>query len=59
MNCIKELPSPFRSVFNLHAIEGYSHEEIAKILGIACSTSRANYFRARTLLQEKIKLIYK
>ncbi|MDR3287515.1 MAG: sigma-70 family RNA polymerase sigma factor [Prevotellaceae bacterium] len=59
MNYIKELPAPFRSVFNLHAIEGYSHEEIAKILGIACSTSRANYFRARTLLQEKIKLMYK
>ncbi|MDR1985201.1 MAG: sigma-70 family RNA polymerase sigma factor [Prevotellaceae bacterium] len=59
MNCIKELPVPFRSVFNLYAIEGYSHEEISKILGIASSTSRANYFKARILLQEKIKSIYK
>jgi RNA polymerase sigma-70 factor (ECF subfamily) len=59
MNCVKELPTLFRSVFNLHAIEGYSHEEIAKILGIASATSRSNYFRARILLQEKVKSIYK
>ncbi|MDR2293240.1 MAG: sigma-70 family RNA polymerase sigma factor [Prevotellaceae bacterium] len=56
---ISELPASFRSVFNLHAIEGYSHDEIAKILGIAQTTVRANYSRARILLQKKIRLMYK
>ncbi|MDR1552773.1 MAG: sigma-70 family RNA polymerase sigma factor [Prevotellaceae bacterium] len=56
---IRELPKSFRSVFNLHAIEGYSHSEIAKRLGITHSASRAAYFRARVLLKEKIKLMYK
>ncbi|MDR2652765.1 MAG: RNA polymerase sigma factor [Prevotellaceae bacterium] len=59
MSFIRELPKSFRSVFNLHAIEGYSHEEIAKKLGITNSAARAAYFRARILLQEKIKLMYK
>ncbi|MDR1199505.1 MAG: sigma-70 family RNA polymerase sigma factor [Prevotellaceae bacterium] len=59
MNLIKELPVSFRSVFNLHAIEGYSHDEIAAILGITSPTSRSNYFKARTLLQQKIKSRYK
>ena len=57
LNCVKNLPAPFRSVFNLYAIEGYSHEEIAKMLGITSSTSRANYFKAKIILQGKIKLI--
>ncbi|MDR0753923.1 MAG: sigma-70 family RNA polymerase sigma factor [Prevotellaceae bacterium] len=56
---IGELPASFRSVFNLHAIEGYSHDEIAKILGIAQTTVRSNYSRARILLQKKIRLMYK
>jgi RNA polymerase sigma-70 factor (ECF subfamily) len=59
MNFVRELPVSFRSVFNLHAIEGYSHDEIAGILGITCSASRSNYFKARMLLQGKIKSRYK
>jgi RNA polymerase sigma-70 factor (ECF subfamily) len=59
LNCIKRLPASFRSVFNLYAIEGYSHEEIAKLLGITSSTSRANYFRARAILQKKVEQMYK
>ncbi|MDR2065889.1 MAG: sigma-70 family RNA polymerase sigma factor [Prevotellaceae bacterium] len=59
MNLISELPTSFRNVFNLYAIEGYSYYEIAKILGITLAAVRANYSRARILLQKKIKLIYK
>ncbi|MDR1340662.1 MAG: sigma-70 family RNA polymerase sigma factor [Prevotellaceae bacterium] len=58
MKCITELPSGFRTVFNMFAIEGYSHAEIAELLGIQEGTSRSQYARARTLLQQKIlKLI--
>ncbi|MDR3245234.1 MAG: sigma-70 family RNA polymerase sigma factor [Prevotellaceae bacterium] len=54
MQCIAELPQGFRTVFNMFAIEGYSHAEIAERLGIQESTSRSQYARARTLLQQKI-----
>ncbi|MDR0419982.1 MAG: sigma-70 family RNA polymerase sigma factor [Prevotellaceae bacterium] len=59
MNLVKELPMSFRSVFNLHAIEGYSHDEVAVILGIKPSAVRSNYFKARILLQKKIESRYK
>lgn len=52
---IQELPQGYRSVFNLYAIEDYSHKEISQMLGIAEGTSRSQYIRARLLLQEKIK----
>jgi RNA polymerase sigma-70 factor (ECF subfamily) len=54
MECIMELPSGFRTVFNMFAIEGYSHAEIAEQLGIQEGTSRSQYARARVLLQQKI-----
>jgi RNA polymerase sigma-70 factor (ECF subfamily) len=54
MKCIAELPSGFRTVFNMFAVEGYSHAEIAERLGIHEGTSRSQYARARTLLQQKI-----
>jgi RNA polymerase sigma-70 factor (ECF subfamily) len=57
LNFVKNLPEPFRSIFNLYAIEGYSHVEIAEMLNITSATSRSNYFRARLILQSKIKLI--
>jgi RNA polymerase sigma-70 factor (ECF subfamily) len=58
MQCITELPVGFRTVFNMFAIEGYSHAEIAEQLGIQEGTSRSQYARARTLLQQKVlKLI--
>ncbi|MDR1582584.1 MAG: sigma-70 family RNA polymerase sigma factor [Prevotellaceae bacterium] len=60
MKCITELPLGFRTVFNMFAIEGYSHAEIAEQLGIQEGTSRSQYARARTLLQQKVlKLIKK
>jgi len=54
MQCISELPQGFRTVFNMFAIEGYSHSEIAEQLGIQEGTSRSQYARARGILQQKI-----
>ncbi|MGP9800625.1 RNA polymerase sigma factor [Rheinheimera sp. NSM] len=49
---IQRLPPQARAVFVLFALEGYQHREIAALLGIAEGTSKAQYFRARQLLQE-------
>lgn len=54
MAMVQELPPSLRTVFNLLAIEGYSHKEIAAKLQIEESTSRAHYMRARRWLQQKI-----
>ena len=48
---IEELPIGYRSVFNLYAIEGYSHKEIGDLLGISENTSKSQLSRARTYLQ--------
>ncbi len=56
---INQLPEGYRLVFNLYAIEGYSHAEIAKMLEIQESTSRSQLTKARKLLNEKIRKIYK
>lgn len=49
---IQRLPAQAKAVFILFALEGYQHQEIAVMLGIAEGTSKAQYFRARQLLQE-------
>lgn len=51
---IQRLPDGYRLVFNMYAIEGYSHDEIGAKLGIAASTSRSQYTRARNLLMKRI-----
>jgi RNA polymerase sigma-70 factor (ECF subfamily) len=51
---IAELPSGYRMVFNLYAIDGYSHKEIAGQLGISENTSKSQLSRARTLLQKNL-----
>jgi RNA polymerase sigma factor (sigma-70 family) len=51
---IQGLTTQCRTVFNLFAIEGYSHKEIAQLLGITEGASKANYFRARSVLREKL-----
>ncbi|MCM1028519.1 MAG: sigma-70 family RNA polymerase sigma factor [Pseudoflavonifractor sp.] len=51
---IKDLPAGYRAVFNLFAIEGYSHKEIASMLGIRESTSASQYHRARSLLARRL-----
>ncbi len=54
MKLVQELPDGFRLVFNLFAIEGYSHKEISEMLHITESTSRSQYTRAKQLLQRRI-----
>jgi len=55
---IQTLTPRYRMVFNLYAIEGYSHQEIGEELGISIGTSKSNLSRARVILQEKIKNMY-
>jgi len=52
---IAALPEGARTVFVLHDIEGYRHEEIAELAGIAVGTSRAHLHRARSLLREVLQ----
>ena len=49
---IDALPDGYRMVFNLFAIEGFKHSEIAKKLGVSESTSKSQLFKARKLLQQ-------
>lgn len=55
MNCIAQLPNGYRTVFNLFALEGYSHKEIAEMLNIKESTSRSQFIRAREVLQKNVQ----
>lgn len=50
---LQKLPPSYRTVFNLYVIEGYSHEEIARMLNIATGTSKSNLFKAK----EQLKII--
>lgn len=54
LKMISELPSGYRIVFNLFAIDGYSHKEIAAQLGISENTSKSQLSRARTYLQKLV-----
>lgn len=51
---IQQLPPAYRIIFNLYAIDGYSHEEIAEMVGISASTSRSNLHKARRKLQQML-----
>jgi RNA polymerase sigma factor (sigma-70 family) len=51
---IRELPPKYRMVFNLYAIEGYSHREIGTMLNISEGTSKSNLSRARIILQRRV-----
>ena len=55
---IRTLSPRYRMVFNLYAIEGYSHQEISSQMGISVGTSKSNLSRARAILQQKIRNIY-
>jgi RNA polymerase sigma-70 factor (ECF subfamily) len=54
LEMIQSLPQGCRIVFNMFAIEGFSHKEIAEMLGISEGTSKSQYARARSLLQSKL-----
>jgi RNA polymerase sigma-70 factor (ECF subfamily) len=52
LNIIRTIPEGYRVVFNLFAIEGYSHKEIAERLGVTESTSKSQYSRAKKMLRK-------
>jgi RNA polymerase sigma-70 factor (ECF subfamily) len=54
MEIIRELPPRYRIVFNLFAIEGYSHKEISGMMSISEGTSKSNLSRARVILQRRV-----
>lgn len=54
MELIQDLPPRYKMVFNLYAIDGYNHKEIAEIMDINEGTSKSNLSRARKILQNKI-----
>ncbi len=58
LKLVQELSPQYRMVFNLYAIEGYSHKEICEKLDIKEGTSKSNLSRAREILKEKIKDYY-
>jgi RNA polymerase sigma factor (sigma-70 family) len=55
---IQQLPTGYQTIFNLHAVEGYSHVEIGELLGITDGTSRSQYARARALMIVWVKKYY-
>src|SRR4029078_1880486 len=58
-NAIEQLPTGYKNVFVLHDVEGFEHEEVAKILGCSVGTSKSQLHKARlklhTLLKKKAK----
>lgn len=54
LSTIQELPDRYRMVFNLYALDGYSHKEISQMLDITTGTTKSNLARARMILKEKI-----
>ena len=62
VECIRMLPIGYRTVLNLYAIEGFSHKEISNMLDIEESTSRSQYTRAKSMLEDILvrkNIIYK
>jgi RNA polymerase sigma factor (sigma-70 family) len=58
LQIIQNLTPRYRVVFNLYALEGYSHKEISEMLQISEGTSKSNLSRARAILQEKVNKYY-
>ena len=56
LQIIQELPDRYRLVFNLYAIDDYSHKEISEHLKISIGTSKSNLSRAKNILKQKIEL---
>ena len=55
LDMIRELPTGCQVIFNLYAVEGYNHREIAKKLNISEGTSKSQFARAKSLLQKSLK----
>jgi RNA polymerase sigma factor (sigma-70 family) len=58
-NVIRDLPHGYRLIFNLYAIEGYKHKEIAEMLEIDVNTSKSQYSRAKALIRRKLGTLRK
>lgn len=56
LKLMSKMPDGYRMVFNMYAIEGYSHKEIAEELNISVGTSKSQYSRSRAYLQNLIEL---
>ena len=56
MDLVQSMPDGYRLVFNLYAIEGYSHKEIAKKLGISEGTSKSQLARGRAYLKKRLEV---
>jgi RNA polymerase sigma factor (sigma-70 family) len=56
---LNELPAGYRMVFNLYAVEGYKHKEIAELLGIDTNTSKSQYSRAKAVIRDKLEKLGK
>lgn len=54
LRIVQSLPDGYRTIFNLFAMEGYSHKEISAMLGISEGTSKSQYSRAKTILQKLV-----
>jgi RNA polymerase sigma-70 factor (ECF subfamily) len=52
---VQELSPGYRTVFNMYVVEGYTHKEIADMLGISEGTSKSQLSRAKVILQEMVK----
>ena len=52
---VNELSPGYKQVFNMHVIEGYSHKEIADVLGITEGTSKSQLARAKLILQDLVR----
>ncbi|MDD2634460.1 MAG: RNA polymerase sigma factor [Bacteroidales bacterium] len=57
LSCINKLPPGFKMIFNMYAIEGYKHREIAEMLDISIGTSKSQYSRARVILQNNLNAL--
>lgn len=57
LNMVQKLSQGYRMVFNLFAIEGYSHQEIADMLGVSINTSKTQLFKARQHIIAEIRAI--
>lgn len=55
LNLIQQLPNQYRLVFNLYVLDGFSHKEIAAMLGISEGTSKSNLSRARMTLKKRLE----
>ena len=56
---LNELPRGYRMIFNLYAVEGYKHKEIAEMIGIDTNTSKSQYSRAKAVIRDKLEKLGK